>query len=183
MSATSETVKNLILDAGIVYKNYGGAGEAVLGATMGGNSFSVEREIREIEVDGVLGKVKGLRRIITENAMLTVNLKEMSTANLKLALPGSTSTNYPSATPTHDSIVSVGKIADSDYLTNIALVATVSGSTTPVVILLSNALADGGFEIALEDKNEAVIEIQFSAHYDPATLTTVPYEIRYPKIV
>ena len=91
MGVTTETRKNLILDAGAVWLNYGVGGERLLGATTGGNSFLVEREVREIEVDGVKGKVKGLRRIITENATLTVNLKEMSSDNLVLALAGSES--------------------------------------------------------------------------------------------
>lgn len=260
MSAvTSTTVKNLILDEGVVYKNYGLAGEAIIGATAGGNSFTVEREIKEIEVDGVKGKVKGLRRLITENAMLTVNLKEMSTDNIKLALAGSTSTaptvntivpaeylglgtsgaetftfnhapilgtevfyvdgvkaNWVRGThytisgtdltiigtntialsaelttgytwnsgeaATHDVITSNGTIADADYIDNVACVATVSGSTDPVIIILKNVLSDGNFELSLEDKEEAVIELQLSAHYDPASLSTPIYEIRYPKI-
>jgi hypothetical protein len=181
----TETVKNLILDAGVVYVNYGLADERILGATQGGNTFVVEREIKEIEVDGAKGKVKGLRRIITENAMLTTNLREMSASNIKLALAGSTSTDVMAAdgvTKTHDSIKSSGDISDADYLDNVALVAKVSGSNENVIIIVENALSDGGLTLNLEDKEENTTEVQFSAHYDPANLADVPYEVRYPVV-
>ena len=84
---TSETVKRLILDAGVVYKNYG-TEDILLGATEGGNNFVVEREIREIPADGLRGKTKGFRRIISENAHITTNLKEWSRDNFLLALAG-----------------------------------------------------------------------------------------------
>jgi hypothetical protein len=180
---TNTTVKNLILDAGVVYINYEDeTNERILGATTGGNKFSVEREFRDIEVDGVKGKTKGLRRIITENSSLEVNLKEMSAKNIQVALAGSTLGTYPATTPTHDTIISNGKIVDADYISNVALVATVSGSTEPCVIILYNALSDGNLEMNLQDKNEAVITLTLSAHYDPADLSDPLYEIRYPKI-
>jgi hypothetical protein len=185
MSVTSKTIKNLILDAGVVYVDYGLATERILGATSGGNQFVVEREIREIEVDGVKGKVKGLRRIITENAMMTVNLKEMGTENIKLALSGSTSSSVLGSdglTKTHDEIRSSGKVADADYKDNIAIVAKISGTDKPIVCIIENALSDGNFEIGVEDKNEAVVPVQFSAHYDPADINKVPYAIRYPVV-
>lgn len=178
MGVTSSTTKNIILDAGVVYLNYGLANERILGATSGGNTFTVERETREIEIDGVKGKVKGMRRLISENAMLTVNLKEMSADNIKLALNGAVDTTDL----THDVITSKGDIADTDYLDNVAIVAPVLGKDTPCIIVLSNALSDGdSLEMSLEDDNESTIELQLSAHYDPNALETVPYEIRYPK--
>jgi hypothetical protein len=179
---TQETVENLIMDAGVVYLNYGTVGERILGATEGGNSFSVVREIRQIPVDGARGKVKGMSRLTKEDASLKVNLKEMSAANIMLAIAGATKSDFPAVTPTHDEIRSSGKISDTDYQDNVALVATVSGSTEPVVIILENALSDGNFDIGAKDKDEAVVPVEFSAHYDPADLTKVPYAIRYPKM-
>ena len=176
MGVTSTTTQHLILDAGVVYTNYGEISEETLGATHGGNTFEVTREIREIEVDGARGKIKGLRRKITENATLTVNLKEITSAAVQLALAGSTFNNDG----THDVIKSNLAIAVGDYLDNVALVAEVSGTTNPIIIIIENALADNDLSVAFNDKDEGVLEIQFSAHYDPDALTTVPYEIRYP---
>lgn len=181
---TSNTVKNIILDAGAVYLNYGVQGkERLIGATEGGCKFKLKREIKEITVDGAKGKVKGLRRITREEANLTVNLKEQSKVNFLLALPGTVAADSPAEAATHDSITSTGNIVDTDYCDNVALVAKVSGSEQPCIIIIKNGLADGDLEIATKDKDDVTIAVDFSAHFDPADLKKVPYEIRYPKIV
>jgi|GEM_PF-790602 len=258
---TQKTVENMLLDAGVVYVNYGLTTERVLGATNGGNKFLVEREFREVEIDGLKGKTKGMKRLLSENASLEVNLKEMSSENIMLALPGSTKTDYATlradtgvmvkgavaqgattavfdgtnlagslekgdkftvtgivdsftltedakvisgeitvkftpAVPatgfaddspvvieqTYESIRSTGKIGSSDYLSNIALVATRSDNKKPCVIILENALNDNNLEMATKDKDEVTVVLKISAHYDPANLK-VPYEIRYPKVI
>lgn len=182
---TTETVKNMILDAGAVYANYGETSERLIGATSGGNTFAVEREIKEIEIDGARGKVKGARRIITENASLTINLLQMSKENFKLALTAADTSDVfdtDGVTKIADKIEPRGKILDSDYLKNVALVTTVSGTDRPCIIILYNVLADDEIELELEDKEEGKPEIKLSAHYDPANLSDVPYEIRYPVI-
>lgn len=182
---TTDTVKNMLLDAGAVYANYGETDERLIGATSGGNTFTIEREIKEIEADGARGKVKGLRRIITENASLTINLLEMSVENFKMALTAADVSDVmdnDGTTKVADKIKSRGQILDSDYLKNVALVTTVSGSDQPCVIILYNVIADDEIELELEDKEEGKPEITLSAHYDPADLETVPYEIRYPVI-
>lgn len=183
---TTTTVKNILLDAGAVYLNYGvPVTERLLGATSGGNKFKIIREFKDVEVDGVKGPVKGLKRIITEYATLEVNLKELSKENLLLALPGSaaTLTDAKGVTgTTHNAIVSTGNIAAIDYMNNIAIVTTVSGSTEPCVIVIKNVLSDGELEMELKDKDEAIATLTLTSHYDPADLTKVPYEIRYPVI-
>ncbi|MBH8601187.1 hypothetical protein [Thermoactinomyces sp. CICC 23799] len=182
---TADTVKNMLLDAGAVYVNYGEVDERLIGATSGGNSFTVEREIKEIEIDGARGKVKGARRIITENASLTINLLEMSVENFKMALTAADVSDVMDeggSTKIADKIQPRGQILDSDYLKNVALVTTVSGTDQPCVIILYNVLADDEIELELEDKEEGKPEIVLSAHYDPANLSQVPYEIRYPVV-
>lgn len=179
MGVTKKTVKNMLLDAGVVYLNYGLDNERILGATSGGNTFNVEREIREIEVDGVKGKTKGLRRKISENAHLTVNLKEMSPENIQIAFSGST---IDTSDADYDIIKSGGDITDNDYLENVALVVPVSGSDKHCIILLHNVLSDESLDLNLEDENEGIIEVQLSAHYDPEDLDAPIYEIKYPKV-
>jgi hypothetical protein len=49
--------------------------------------------------------------------------------------------------------------------------------------MVYNALADEGLELAFEDKEEGILEVTFTAHYDPADLSTEPWGIRFPKIV
>lgn len=98
---TVETFKRLLLDAGAVYANWGLPEQAIVSATRGGNEFAVEREIRQMEVDNVHGRVKGTSRIIAENARIVANFIEMTTDVILKALPGTsvTSVNKPVVVP------------------------------------------------------------------------------------
>ena len=167
---TTEQIENILLDAGIVYVNYGVAGERVLAPTRGGSSFAVEQDVRIIERDGSLGKEKGLRRVITEDAMLTVRLMDMSIANLKLALAG--------ATVAGDMITSTtdGVIDASEYLTNVTWIGTdMEGKNK--IITLYNAMSDNGLSVDFPDKDEAVLEVVFAGHRNPLDYTEPLYTI------
>lgn len=185
---TTETVEKFIIDAGAVYINLGDPAERLLGATQGGNTFTIEQDIKLIEIDGVKGATKGARRIIESNAKLKTNLLELSSENLMLAIVGSSATNWtdPTSTPatnTHDEIRRVRNISDLDYITNIAIVGKVSGTNENIIVTIYNALADGGFELGFADREEGVLEVEFTAHYDPDDIDTEPWAIRYPKVV
>lgn len=178
----TETVDNFLVDAGAVYINYDLPTERLLGATRGGNSFVVEQDVREIEIDGAKGPVKGARRVIEVRTRLTTNLLELSLENMLMAIPGSTSTASPDDTAaTHDRITRSRNIIGTDYLENVALVGTISGSDEPIIIIVRNALNDQNFEIGTEDRDETVLEVQFTGHFDAANLDLEPFEIRYPR--
>lgn len=180
---TTETVKRLFLDAGAVYLNYGETEERLLGATNDGNTFTIEQDVREIEVDGARGPVKGLRRIIEVRAQIVANLLELTAENLKTALAGSTMEDYPDGEEkTHDKISRKLTIADTDYIGNVALVGEISGSQEPVICIIKNALVDGNFNIDTADKEEAGLEVTFTGHFDPADMDDEPWEIRFPVI-
>lgn len=185
---TTETLENLLLDEGAVFINYGMDSVRLLGATNEGNSFVVEQEVREIPLAGARGPVKGGRRIITVSPKMTVNLQEITTENLLLALPGAEAADYPGSgeigsgeEATYDSITRNRNIQLTDYVENVALVGEVSGSGEPCICIIKNALAGGNLELALKDKAEAVLKIEFQGHFDPANLDEEPWEIRYPK--
>ena len=170
VSLTTEQIENIIVDAGVVYLDYGLPTERLLAPTRGGNSFTVEQEIKQIERDGSLGKEKGMRRVITENAMMTVRVLDLSIANLKLCLAGSTITNGVVSS------TSDGAISDSEYFTNVTLVGTdLEGKNR--VITLANPLADNGLSVDFTDKDEAVLEIQFAGHRNPFVCNEPLYTI------
>lgn len=81
---------------------------------------------------------------------------------------------------THDSLTP-GDVADSHYLTNVALVATISGRVQPFIAILNNALADGDFTIGLGNNGEGVIPVTFRGYYSPE-MTSDPFEIRTPRL-
>jgi hypothetical protein len=181
---TANTYKKFVIDSGAVYKNYGTGGELLLGATRGGNTFSIETEYREMPADGAKGPVKGSRRVTKVVAKIKANFVEISAAVLALSLPGSAVSDFPATVgKTHDSVKRSLALALADYVSNIAIVGEVTGnSTQPVIVILSNVLADGKFEMGFSDNDESVIAVEFTGHFDPSALDTEPWEIRYPTI-
>jgi hypothetical protein len=158
-----------------------GINTTLLGATRGGNTFTIETEYKDLPVDGAHGMTKGGRRITNVSAKLVANVVEFSTDLLKLAMPGSSSADYPTVSPTHDQITRGLSLALTDYCANIVVVGQVSGSTNPVICGVQNVIADGNLEISFQDKEESVAALTFTAHFDPSTLDTEPWFIRYPK--
>ena len=182
---TRESLRNLVVDAGAVYLNYGEDDERLLGATRGGNAFNVEQDIREIEVDGARGPIIGGRRVVEEHARITANLMEMSPENIKMQLFGAESVVEEGDTEDPDVEVITRNIAtpgEEAYFKNVALLGTVSGTGEPAVFMLRNVIADGNFELSMEDQNEAATEVQFTAHFDPEALNESPWEIRFPVV-
>lgn len=158
-----------------------GLNSTLLGATRGGSTFTIETEYKTMEVDGARGSVVGSRRITGVMAKLVANFIEMSKDLMEIALPGSSSADYPASSATHDLITRSLAIGASDYMTNVAIVGEETGSSVPVILMLDNALSDGNFEIKFADKDENVTPVQFTAHFAANALDTEPWKIYYPK--
>ncbi len=174
---TTNTTNRMVLDAGALYFDYDGGGQALIGATRGGATFTVEQEIREIELDGALGPVKNLRRITRSVPKLSVTLLEMTLVQLKRILPASTS----STSTTWDVITRVTNVlAAGDYLPNVAVVAEVSGQSSPVIVKVKNALFVGPFALTTTDQDEGVLPLEVEGHYLDSDLDTEPWEIMWP---
>ena len=168
-----------ILDAGVVYMNFVSQDEpgTLLGATRGGNVFTIEQDIKDIIIDGVKGPVKGGRRFIKVNAKLTCNFIEHTLNLLQMALPGSETTS----TPDHIKLSRNLTITDDDYVDNIVIIAQMAGTDQTVICGVKNALADGNFEMGTEDSNERGLQITFTAHFDKLTLDEEPWVLMYPE--
>lgn len=180
---TADTYKRFIIDAGAVYTgftNFSSLG-TLLGATRGGSQLTIEQEIKDMEVDGARGPVIGSRRITMIKASLTVNFIEHTLTNLKRALVGSASATFETD---WDAISRAIAIGDSDFLSDITIVGEVSGDSDGMAIKLDNTIADGNFELTFADKEEGVIAMTFTAHFDPADLgagtDTEPWTIYWP---
>lgn len=79
-----------------------------------------------------------------------------------------------------DAVIVGAEITDNAYIDNVALVGTIAGKTTPVIVQIANALCESGLSLSLVDKDEAVPELTFTGHYTYADLVTPPYKITYP---
>lgn len=185
---TTETAKSLLLNAGAYFKNYdvgtddfdsAVAAGKLIGATKGGGEFSAVPEIRQIEVDGVAGRAKGLETIDSWDIYLKANVLEVKETTIQSGLAASsvdTSTNA-----NYDIITASNNLEVSDYIDNITWVGTLSGSDKPVIIQIFNALNTEGLKFSTTDKAEATISLTFYAHYTQDDLDTPPFKIYYPK--
>jgi hypothetical protein len=185
---SSQSVERFVIDAGAVYINLGEIDERLLGATRGGNSFEVEQDIKLVEIDGVRGASMGARRVIESNARIICNLLELSTENILLAIAGATATDWTDPSiepaplePSHDQIRRTRNITDIDFVKNVAIVGKISGSEENIICMVYNALSDGGFTLGMEDREEGVLEVTFTAHYDLDNVDEEPWSISYPK--
>lgn len=188
------TPNNLVLDAGALYFNIDEtafthdppyddpvtqalANATLAGATRGGATFETGKETRHVEVDGMRYPIKGLERIDGYTPTLTVTMIEMSAANLQRLLGSSTATTLGNFT----TIDLSAEIASTDYITNVALVTTLSGSDDPVILVLRNVLMTESASLAFEDKSEAGIEATFTAHVSPCSPYTSPVTLYVPR--
>jgi hypothetical protein len=167
------TADKILLGYGVV-----SIGATPIGLTRGGSSFTVEREIRQIEADGDRGPVKGRLVIDTEVAKLTVNALELFNAtDMDMYYPGLSITPSPAETPTKNTVTGTLSIAAGDYNDIKWVGATKDGKA--VTIIIEDALNMSNLEWSLEDRSEVVPSLEFTATYDEATRNTAPYKIEF----
>lgn len=190
---TKETPEHLLLDAGAFFRNFtyvpGGtandtfdkAVEAgkLIGATKGGGEFSAVPTVRQIEVDGVKGRAKGLEVIDSWDVYLKATVLEATTKSVIAALcAASLDTD---SDPTYDVITGNPEIDLDDYVENVTWVGKLSGEDIPVIIQVYNALNTDGLKLTVQDKAEATIPMTFYGHYAQENLDAPPFKIYYPK--
>lgn len=183
-----ETKENLLTGAGAFFKNFhvgvdtyesAKADGKLIGATQGGGEFKAVATIRQIEVDGVSGKAKGLELVDSWEVSQSMNLLETTPETLKLALGAA---DIDTVSNGEFNVISGrSEIIDEDYLDNLTYIGTITGSNTPVIIQIFNALSTDGLSIKTEDKKEAVLAVTVYGHYTEDDLDSPPYRIYYPK--
>ncbi|AAK78043.1 hypothetical protein BJV85_000101 [Clostridium acetobutylicum] len=177
---TNKTMEHLLIDSGAIYKNFGLPDQALVGATSGGNEFDVKTKMRQIKVDGVkAANAKGLELVDSVTTTLKCTFIEMTEEILASAL---TANIDRTADDNYDVISGKIQIDDSDYIKNLALVGTLSGSSKPIIILIENALCLDGLQLKTQDSKDNTVAVTFTAHADPANPDALPYKIYYPKI-
>lgn len=185
---TTETAKSLLLNAGAFFKNFNPATDTfdsavaagkLIGATKGGGEFSAVPEVRQIEVDGVAGRAKGLEIIDSWEVYLKATVLEIKKNTIANGLAASV---VDTTTSDDYDIIKAGQALElNDYIDNVAWVGTLSGSNKPVIIIVKNAINTDGLTLTVKDKNEASIPMTFYGHYEQDDLENPPFEIYYPK--
>ncbi len=192
VSFNENTSKNYIINAATIYTNLthsagtGFEGEPH-GATSGGVSLSVEIEYRDVEIDGAgYTPVKGNKILQRAEATATGNVKEIIAETIRRSLNGTITEATEGEAPTGYKVVTPkAKLDDTDYLTNVAIVGTLSGTDEPVVAVLDNAICTSGLTMETADDDEAVIEQVYQATADHGQLAKreIPFRMFFPTIV
>lgn len=186
---TEDTAESLLLDAGAFFVNYNmgtdtyeSARESgkLLGATRGGGEFKASMTARQIEVDGVKGRAKGLEVNDAWEVYLKATVLEVTKDTLKYALASATVTSTTVDT-SYEVIEGNPDILVTDYVDNITWVGKISGSQKPVIIQVFNALNTDGLSLSVADKGESTMAMTFYGHYDEDNLDNPPFKIWYPK--
>lgn len=172
MRLTQVQIENIQIDYGLVYINYGETEERQLAPTRGGGTFTVTKNIREIEYDGRKGKTKGMQVVDEINAMLSVPLLDTSMENLALAMPWATYSDGKLSAESGN----LGVIQDSAYLSNVTLFAKVIGGGYKKITLY-NAMTENDFSLAAAPKAEGVVTLEVHAHWDAEDDTADLYDI------
>lgn len=181
---TTNTPNNILFGAGTIHKNLKyttntwNFEESIIGATSGGSKFSIKPELVDIEADGALVKVKGLKKKVGETATMEINFVELTKEIIKNAVIG---TDGTASDTNYDLIESKADIAEGDYLDNIAFVGeTMTGKK--VIVIMDNALCTSGLEADNKNKEAGVGTYTFECHASIDTdLDKLPYHIYYPK--
>jgi hypothetical protein len=179
---TTDTVKNILLGAGTVYRNLtwsdtNGWDGTALAATKGGSKLTITNELMDLEIDGANVKYKGGILKTGEAAKLETNIYEITAGILKEALLGSTDTTVVTD---FTKIQTKENIEDADFNDNIAFV----GFTTenkPIIIIMENALWVNGLELEGKHKEGTVLKAEFECQADlEEGLDKLPVYIYYP---
>lgn len=193
---TASTPKHYLINAGAIYKNLTwnptggkeGAGQwegDLLGATAGGNKVTVEVNYRVVEIDGVFTPAVGQKILESQTAKIETNVKELTAENIRLSINGEIKEADGTDAPTGYKVISgKSKLENTDYIENLGIVGTMSGTNDPIIVIIDNALCTSGLDFETKDNEEAVITMTFEAHADEGQIDdlSLPCRIYFPNI-
>ena len=174
----AETFQKLQLNAGIFIKNFYStassatdssalktsvasaisAGTNILGATRGGGTFNVTREIRTPDVDGMRYPFKGSDFVDSVDAYISTTLVEVTPDTVKACLGNADITTSGKKT----TIKMHTAIQSTDYLTDMCWIGDLADGQL-VLICLKNALNTADFSLTFTDKGEGTLGAEFHA--------------------
>ena len=153
--ATADALKTAIASAVT-------AGTNILGVTRGGGTFTVTKEIRTPEVDGVRYAFKGQDFIDSTDAYLSGTLLEVNATNFKRLLStGESVTEGKKTTVTMHTAVD----PETDYIPSLVWVGDIADGRL-IMVVLDNAFNTADFSLTFTDKGEGTMPFEFHARQE-----------------
>lgn len=150
----------------------------ILGVTRGGGTFTVTRETRTPEVDGLRYPFKGADFVDSVDAYLSGTLLEVNSSNFdRLLGTGDVATSGKKTTVTMHTA-----IGSSDYLSKLCWVGDIADGRA-VLIEIDNAINTADFSFTFTDKGEGTMTFEFHARqasvsdYDNAPFRVVFFDL------
>lgn len=147
----------------------------ILGVTRGGGSFTVTRELRMPDVDGMRYPFKGADFVDSVDAYLSGTLLEVVPQNMKLLMgTGEVATSGQKTTITMHTAVT-----DTDYIDHLCWVGDLADGRL-VLIELDNAFNTADFSLTFTDKGEGTMTFEFHARQNAVTdYDYAPFRVVY----
>lgn len=151
----------------------------ILGVTRGGGSFTVTKELRTPEVDGMRYPFVGADFVDSVDAYLSGTLLEVVPENFKRLLgTGESTTSGKKTTVTMHTAID----ATNDYIDHLCWVGDLADGKA-VLIELDNAFNTADFALTFTDKGEGTMTFEFHARqaqvtdYDNAPFRVVFFDL------
>ena len=167
----------LTLIEGIIGGTVTGKG-TLLGVTNGGGTFTVSREMRNPQIDGLRYRFKGDSFIDSADPQLSTTLVECTPENFALGFGGTVTTETGSKIHT---VKMQTALTDDIYMDNLCWVGELSDGRL-VIICLYNALNVADFTFTFKDKGEGNFGVEFHgcqsgfSDYDEAPFEVVFFD-------
>ena len=183
---STKTPEQIALGAGTIHKNLKyteGSGwntaTTCVGATSGGNKWSVVPKLYYPPIDGVSVKLKETATQIGEEAKMEINMIEVTKDLILASTLGKTATSEDSSL---EAIESAGEVLTDHFWENIAFVGkTLKGKK--IIIIMENPLCSSGLENEGKNEESGVNKYTFECHasIEDVNLNKLPWKIYYPK--
>lgn len=149
------------------------SGTTILGVTRGGGTFTVQKNMRTPEVDGMRYPFVGADFVDSIEAYLSGTLLEVTPDNFKRL--------FGSATKTIDSLKTTITMQTNptaaDYISSLCWVGDLADGSL-VVINLKNAINTADFSFTFTDKGEGTLTFEFHARQAAVTdFDNAPFEV------
>ena len=179
---STTTPGNILLGAGTWHKGLkfeaGTWGGTCVGATSGGGKIALSGELKDIELDGAMVKVKGLTVKQGGTATAEINFAELSNDVLKM---GTLFTEGESDVEGYTMLVDKANITEGDYLDNFGFVGVTADGSKQIIVIFDYAICTSGLELESKNKENSVIKTTLEACADiEGDLDSLPVRIYYP---